>query len=182
MCVAAPPMAALAHAEDRALLPRTHVHRGPPCPHPTPMTRPNHGRPHGPRRRPVLRHFLEDDFDRELDRLHGSGRARRRDRTRRTRQYEHRARRLLEAWLDREVDDPAAAGLRLLDLALHPGGALLTVHVGVPPGEDGADRPLAGPVVGRLEALLRAELCLHLPRRHTPAVRIVAVPEGGGER
>lgn len=141
------------------------------------MTQPSSRGPRGPRRRPVLRHHLEDDFDRELDRLHGAGRSRRRDRARRAHQYEHLARRLLEAYLDRELADPELGELQLVDLHLHPGNALLTVHVSTE-----EDDPLPRAALEQLEHQLRAELCHELPRRHTPQVRVVLVPGRGGDQ
>lgn len=146
------------------------------------MTHASSGGRGGSRRRPVLRHHLEDDFDRELDRLHGSGRSRERDRARRARQYEHLASRLLEAFLDRELTEPGLDGLGLAGLHLHPGGAVMTVHVTVDRSRDPSGDGYADVLRADLEQRIRAELCRELPRRRTPDVRVVVVPGRGGAR
>lgn len=141
-----------------------------------------HSSPRGPRgnrRRPVLRHHLEDDFDAELNRIHGAGRARQRDRGRRAYRYEHLAQRLLEAFIDREVLDPALEGLQLEALHLQSGGALLIVHVSVDVIEDLDEASEAA--LRLLEHQLRAELSHNIPRRRTPEVRVLVVPGRGGD-
>lgn len=117
---------------------------------------------------PRLRHHLEDQFDRELDRLLGSGRARKRDTKRREEQYETLAHRLIEQTLLCELDELELGDAVLLRVELHGGGGLLTAHVGLQHEPHAAllERKSA------IEAALRADLALELPRRHTPVVRL----------
>ena len=119
---------------------------------------------------PKPRHHLEDAFDRELDRLHGTGRSRRNERARRDEQLRLRALRLFEQVLLLEVEHEALAGAHLAEVEVHPGAGMLTVHLMV------VDEELANPLAQELEARLRAELALHIPRRRTPTVRLRILP------
>lgn len=128
---------------------------------------------------PVLRHHLEDEFDRVLDRLHGAGRSRRRDIERRNQQLRHRALQLFEQVLQLELEEEAFLGAKLEDVEVHPGATLLTVFVAVP------DVDVVSPLAAGLEARFRAEMALHLPRKRTPRVQVRFLPQpeagaGGG--
>ena len=147
---------------------------------------PNRSRKKRPRRRPVLRHHLEDEFDQELDKQQGARRAQARDQLRRSSRYVHLAFELLGTTISREVDDPLLEGIELLSADLHPGGGLMTLRVGLPSDPATGDRALdaADPFVREsltaLEGRLRDELCLHLPRRRVPDVRVVVAEAFGG--
>lgn len=115
---------------------------------------------------PKLRHHLEDEFDRELDRLHGAGRSRRKERARKDEQLRLRVLRLFEQVLLLEVDHEALAHARIADVEVHPGAGMLTVYLLVMHEE------LVAQLAPALEARLRAELAQHIARKRVPVVRL----------
>lgn len=143
------------------------------------MARETHDRRERSLRR--LRHHLEDEVDRDLERLFGDGKARRRDSERRQEQYARLAERLFQIVLNGELRDPALEGLVVDHVELHGSSSILTLWVALRSGLDDRDREEIERQLDAARGLLRAELARHLPRKRVPDVRVRVLDgaEGG---